>query len=137
LVVPTFQPLLSSLFRWLSRIVILLEAATRYVDHLFWGRFGFLSENLKNQYYVSVYSINNSPVAASVHNAQLMATPSNARQPPRLWHSKGISSLQLAQQESCLNPGCLGKWRSFHLAMKPNKGFVLRAHMLKYMSALT
>ena len=137
LAVPTFQPLLSSLFRWLSRTVILLKAATGYVDHLFWGRRGFLRENLKNQYCVPVNSIDDAPVAASVRNTQLIASLPYARHWPGLWHSEGISALQLAQQESRLNPRHLGKWWGFNLTMKPNKRLVFRAHVAEYMSGLT
>jgi hypothetical protein len=137
LAVPTFQPLLSSLFRWLSRIVILLETSTGSVDHLSWCRFSFLWENLEDHNRISVNSVDNSPVVARVSNTQFVAVLPDNRHRPGLRHPKGIPTLQLAQQEPCLNPCHLRKWRSFNFTMKPNNRFVFWAHLKEYMSILT
>ena len=107
LAVPIRHPLLSSLFRLLSRIFILLKAATRCVDHLFGGRSGLLGENLKNHYRIAVNAIDDSLVATNVRDPQLMALPFDARHRCGLRHSKGVSALQLTQQEACLNRAAL------------------------------
>jgi hypothetical protein len=125
--VPTRQPLLSTFFRFASRMVVFPKPPDAGVDHFSWGVGRLLRKHFGNHDRITVDSVHDPPCRIGIDDAQLVAACTDGGHGPRMRHLKAFSALQPPQQETRLQSRRPGERRGLYLSVEPHERLVSRA----------